>query len=300
MKAEPIYFGFLPILKPAGPTSHDMVGKIRRLTPRKTKVGHTGTLDPFADGVMITALGKATRFADNVHLMSKSYHAHIELGRTTDTLDPTGEFGRTTQVPEFGESDLVRIRETLLGEQMQVPPAYSAKKVDGKRSYELARENRAVELPARPVTIHELKIDKIAPTTIDLEVLCSTGTYIRSLGRDIALALGTQGYLSKLTRTSVGPIRTDQCLAIEDLSKDNIPQNLIGVSQLLPEFPQREIPLKKALLLASGRPALVQDPFPSKFLAIAYDETGSTCFIFRCEFDPERHEIHSRMLCYQK
>lgn len=298
MKADFLPFGFLPVHKPAGPTSHDVVARLRRFLPKKLKVGHTGTLDPFASGVMILAIGKATRFADDVHLLPKSYLAEIRLGQRTNTLDPTGEVDLECPLPTFDEQRLEELAARFRGRQLQVPPIYSAKKVDGRRSYELARQNEEVTLAPVEVELFELTLRKQDDQTLICETRCSTGTYIRSLGRDLAEALGSCGYLTALTRTSVGAVRLEDCVALESFEGDLAPL-LWPVERLLPQIAAVELPGAALPFLSQGRPFPLETEAPSDFLSYFRDEQGLAA-VFRCNYDPFTRHVHSKMLCYAR
>ena len=277
-----------------------MVGRVRRLLPRKTRVGHTGTLDPFASGVMILGIGKATRFADDVHLLPKSYCGVIRLGSETDTLDPTGEVVKTLPIPAFSDEDLAQIATGLTGELDQMPPAYSAKKIDGKRAYELARNNQKVELKTRRITIHHLGLERQDAQHLLCQVTCSTGPYIRSLARDIGEALGTCGHLISLVRTEVGPLPEKGCAPLDELTVENLPEYLIPVPLVLPHIEERNIGREMAQFLLQGRTWPSEQSFPSDFLAYSRDDQGEICHIFRCAYDPEIGVVRSKMMCYER
>ncbi|MDJ0834869.1 MAG: tRNA pseudouridine(55) synthase TruB [Acidobacteriota bacterium] len=290
-------FCFLPLNKPVGPTSHDMVDHIRKQAPKKLKVGHTGTLDPFASGVLIMALGKATRFAEEVHTLPKSYRATLRLGILTDTLDPTGEVEKKQKVPNFDAKRLRKLEQAFTGTLDQIPPVFSAKKVDGRKSYDLARDNQAVTLKPKQVTIHQLKLKKVDAETIHIDLTCSTGTYVRALGRDLAEALGTCGHLTTLERTAVGSVRVEDCVSPEELTPGNLARFAMPVSSLLSRFPDIPLPPDALPLLLQGRPFPITEMAPATFLGSFYDGQGVKA-VFKCAFDPVASAIHSRMLCY--
>lgn len=298
MKTEFLPFAFLPINKKPGPTSHDVVAQVRRLLPRKTKVGHTGTLDPFASGLLILGIGKATRFSDDVHLLPKRYLATVKLGVRTDTLDLTGEIDAQQPVPPSWNSHLSEVAQRFTGELDQMPPIYSAKKVGGKKSYELARSNQSVTLSTRKITIHSLDLAPVDQENLTCDVACSTGTYIRSLGRDIAEALGTVGHLTQLERTHVGPIVAKSCPTTDQLTKENLGSYLLPVSKLLPQFPELDIPQDVYKHMIQGRAYPTRETFPKYFLG-TYRTDNVVQAIFRCEYSAIDKAIHSRMLCYQ-
>ena len=281
-----------------GPTSHDMVARIRRLLPRKLKVGHTGTLDPFAGGVLVLALGKATRFADEVHRMEKAYRATIRLGAETTTLDPTGEITETAPVPALGERDLETVAASFVGRQAQIPPIFSAKKVAGKRGYQLAREGRAVTLAPKDIQIFELRLTRLDELHLDCRVVCSTGTYIRALGRDLAQALGTRGHLTRLVRTRVGPLTEAQCFCPAQGDLAALSAKLLPVPALLTQWPQIILPKIAEADLLQGRPFLWRQALPTRFLGAFENPDGALSSVFRCEYDGDGL-IRPRQLCFR-
>ncbi|MBT6492015.1 MAG: tRNA pseudouridine(55) synthase TruB, partial [Deltaproteobacteria bacterium] len=194
--------GVLIIDKSAGPTSHDVVASVRKVL-RMKKVGHTGTLDPAATGVLPIVLGKATKLSRYLVGCDKSYRGMICLGVTTDTLDAVGQVLEEKPV-DVTEEQVEAVLEKFRGDIKQVPPMYSAKKIDGKKLYELARQGVEVEREAKDVHIDELKLISFDGTNIEVDVTCTSGTYIRVLALDIGEALGCGGHLSALRRTRVG------------------------------------------------------------------------------------------------
>ena len=189
--------GVLLRAKPAGVTSHDVVAEVRRALPRGTKVGHAGTLDPFATGLLLVLVGRATRAQRFVMGLPKTYRAVARLGWTSDTGDRDGELVQTGRIPE-------RL-EIPVGEQLQRPPAYSAVKIGGERAYALARRGEAVETQARPVTVHRAELLWHEGERAAFEVECSAGTYVRTLITDLGDA-----YCDQLERTAIGPFRLEQ------------------------------------------------------------------------------------------
>lgn len=239
--------GFLLIDKPLDWTSHDVVGYIRKIVreyykkiglpdeARRAKAGHSGTLDPFATGLLIVAVGRAaTRQIDKFKNLDKEYIAKIQLGYTSDTLDSTGEIKQCNHVAmeQFNNLTKSKIKQTLksfLGEQTQTPPMYSAKKVGGKKLYELARKGIEIERKASKIKIHKLKLLKFDKTnnTIEMKCLVSKGTYIRTLAADIGEALGTGAYCKELRRTSIGKYKVKKAIEPNKLNKNNWTKRLI-------------------------------------------------------------------------
>jgi tRNA pseudouridine55 synthase len=211
--------GVLPIDKPRGPTSHDVVTAARRALGVR-RIGHTGTLDPFASGLLLLCVGTATRIAEYLTGLDKRYRATVRLGVRTDTDDDTGSIMESTPADKVEHARIARVLRSFQGEIMQVPPRYSAKKVGGERAYRLAREGRAVELDAFPVTIHDLQLTRFEPPELELEIHCSSGTYIRALARDIGDALGVGGHLTTLRRTAIGTCDVATAVPLGDLIAD--------------------------------------------------------------------------------
>jgi tRNA pseudouridine55 synthase len=210
--------GIVLVDKPAGWTSHDVVAVTRRLLGTR-RVGHGGTLDPFATGLLPLLYGTATRLSEYLHGAPKSYLAEIVLGRETSTGDLTGEPLEDAPVPELADSGVRDAFSRFLGPQSQTPPAFSAVKVGGQRAYEKARRGEAVSLPARRIEIHEFELVERAERCLHVLVTCSAGTYVRSLARDVGRALGTRGHLGALRRLTVGSFSVEDAVSVEDLRR---------------------------------------------------------------------------------
>tara|TARA_B110001454_G_scaffold33672_1_gene33016 strand:- start:2756 stop:3409 length:654 start_codon:yes stop_codon:yes gene_type:complete len=206
------------IYKPVGWTSFDVVKKIKSITKEK-KVGHAGTLDPFAEGVLIIGTGKDTKKLSDISSSTKSYRAILKLGESTETLDNEGPITNTMSIPAFNKDKLEKVLISFKGNYIQTPPMYSAKRVNGVRLYKLARQN--IEVPREPihVNISGITLNKILDKEIDFSVTCSKGTYIRVLGQDIAIKLGTIGYLTKLLRITVGPYEVNDSTSIKNFEE---------------------------------------------------------------------------------
>ena len=202
------------INKPIGWTSFDVVKKIRGITSEK-KVGHAGTLDPFAEGVLIIGTGKDTKKLTSISSSIKSYRAILKLGKTTDTLDNECEVTNKMEVPTFDKVKIENVLTSFKGDYLHTPPMYSAKRVKGVRLYKLARQNIVVEREPVNVSILEISLNNFNKNEIDFSVTCSKGTYIRVLGQDIAKKLGTIGYLTKLVRIEVGPYNINNSTSIK-------------------------------------------------------------------------------------
>lgn len=212
--------GILNVCKPSGPTSHDVVARVRRLF-RTRRVGHAGTLDPEAEGVLVLFLGQATRLIEFVADADKEYVGTVALGAATTTLDAAGEITATADASKLSRDQMLAVLPRFRGRIEQVPPMYSAAHHQGRRLYELARAGEEVERPARPVTIHALELLSFSPgtrATAQLRVVCSKGTYIRSLAADLGAALGVPAHLAALTRTRVGTFRLEDAVRLDTLA----------------------------------------------------------------------------------
>lgn len=233
-------FGLLNLNKPAGCTSRDVVTRVSRLLGRNIKVGHAGTLDPLARGVLILCVGSATRLVPFIHDHFKEYEAEFLLGKTGATADIDGDVADVEIPPGVTESALQAILPEFTGVIQQVPPAYSAVKVNGQRAYKAARRGEELELSPRNVHVRRLEINsfQLDPPEFSLSVECGTGTYIRSIGRDLARRLGTDAVMSQLVRTRIGPLTVEQGLDPITLTRDKLAASLISPLVILEQFPQ--------------------------------------------------------------
>ena len=196
--------GIVRVDKPEGPTSHDVVAAARRAFGER-RIGHTGTLDPFATGLLLVCVGRsATRLAPLLTGLSKRYHAIARLGEETTTDDRTGDVTLRNEVQHLDPARVATALEAMAGQSLQTPPAFSAKKVDGRRAYKSARAGVEIDLAPVPVTIHEIRIIDVRLPDIEFDVHCSSGTYIRAIARDLGRSLGVGGHLRALRRTAIG------------------------------------------------------------------------------------------------
>ena len=231
--------GMIVIRKEKGYTSHDVVAKLRGILHMK-KIGHTGTLDPDAEGVLPVALGKATRLVDLITDKEKTYEAVMRLGVVTDTQDMSGTV--LSQVSELNitEEELRTVIASFVGDYMQVPPMYSALKVNGKKLYELAREGKTVERKARPVHFYEIEILEISLPLVRIRVTCSKGTYIRTLCHDIGEKLGCGAAMETLLRTKVGRFTLDGAITLAEaeaaMQSGEIGNKIFGIEEILAEY----------------------------------------------------------------
>ncbi len=209
--------GLLLVDKPAGMTSHDVVQHVRRIFGERS-IGHLGTLDPFATGLLVLLLGRATRLATFIDTEPKVYQASIRFGDETDTDDSTGTVIRSAPVPQ--EAAVRTAVRSLTGPISQVPPAYSAKSVDGTRAYDAARRGEPLQLAAVSVTVHEWRVIQFTDGRLDAEITCSSGTYIRALARDLGRLTGSAAHLDSLRRTRVGEFRVADAATLDVLAAD--------------------------------------------------------------------------------
>lgn len=232
-------FGLLNVDKPSGMTSRRVVDRIARLA-KPAKVGHAGTLDPLASGVLVLGIGPATRLVEYVQETPKQYRATFLLGRSSPTEDIDGEVTELPSAVPPTREQLEQAAQALTGQIEQRPPAYSALKVAGRRAYDLARAGQEVDLAPRPVRIDRFRIESYAYPELKVDVQCSGGTYIRSLGRDLAERCGTAAVMSALVRTAVGRFTLDEAVALETPTRENLAELLLppelAVEGLMPRW----------------------------------------------------------------
>jgi tRNA pseudouridine55 synthase len=267
--------GVLLVDKPEGPTSHDLVAMARRALAIR-RVGHTGTLDPFASGLLLLCVGRATRLVEYFHALPKCYEAAIVLGSETATDDHTGEERmRSDAWKSLDLAAVIQATSALEGPQSQVPPVYSARKIGGRRAHRLAREGREFEVAPSEITIHSIDITHWEPPHLQIVVRVSTGTYVRALARDLGRALGCGAHLSALRRTSIGPFEVGRARRAEELQTaaesggDDLP--LLTPLEALDWLPRRELSGSEAVEIAHGRPVdavAIAEPRISGFVSI--------------------------------
>ena len=247
--------GILLIDKNEGETSFDVVKRLRKALGLK-KVGHAGTLDPFATGLLIALLGQGTKLSSHLMAGDKRYLASIRLGTETDTLDPTGHVVRTKPVPNLKPEDIEKKMLTFVGEIQQTVPAFSAVNIKGKRAYRWAREGIKLDLPKKAVMIRSVETISIEMPVVTIEVVCSRGTYIRSLAADIGNQLGTVAHLSSLRRLSSGPFHVNDSINSKEISivgsANIIKDNLISLKDSLPDMKEFHVDIKTAEKIRNG------------------------------------------------
>ncbi len=278
------FHGVLNVDKPKGMTSHDVVAKIRRLAGQR-QVGHAGTLDPMATGVLVVLLGKATRLSEYLMRGTKIYQAVVRLGVETDTYDADGEVVCKGSVPELDEATLEEALGRFVGEIEQVPPAFSALKQNGVPVYRLARAGRYVKLEPRKVTIESLELEAWDPPDMTLRVACSSGTYIRSLAHDLGQALGCGAHLAGLIRLASGVFTLEDAHSLSEIEDaaglGEMGRLLLPMDSGIRWMPAATFDEREKWRLLHGQPAQAAgEPAP---IARAYDASGN--FLALVEFD---------------
>ena len=283
--------GFLNLAKPPGVTSRAVVNTVQRLV-RPHKAGHAGTLDPLASGVLVVGVGAATRLISYVQRQPKEYEASFLLGVRSDTDDVEGNVTEVAHATYPTREQIEAALPHFMGEISQRPPAYSALKVGGKRAYALARKGRPVELAPRLVTIHHLLLGRYEYPRLDLEIYCSSGTYVRALGRDLAERLGTGAVMSALVRSSIGPFKLAEAVAPDTLAAENIGERLLPPEMALVDLPRISLRADEVASVLNGRAvdnrfAIAQreiaalDP-SGRLVAILEGDGGSSLRPVRC------------------
>ncbi len=245
-------FGLLNIDKPQRMTSRVVVNRVLKLVWPE-KVGHAGTLDPLATGVVVVCLGKATRLVPWIQAQPKVYRATFVLGRTSDTDDVQGRVVELAGAPAVTQNDLLSLLPRFAGRIEQVPPQFSAVKVRGRRAYKLALRGKKPDLVARPVEVLRIDLIRFAFPEFSLEVECGSGTYVRAIGRDIGRALGSGAVLSDLRRTRIGAFHVEDAVRISDVTAESLPQQLLPARMAVGGLPQFVVSDDAAAALRQGR-----------------------------------------------
>ncbi|QEG23255.1 tRNA pseudouridine(55) synthase TruB [Mariniblastus fucicola] len=210
-------FGVINVFKPGGSTSRDIVNQVQRACPGKLKAGHAGTLDPLATGVLVVAVGPATKLIQYVQHLRKTYVGRFRLGLRSDTEDITGEVVAVPDDPLISESELQTALHSFVGMIQQTPPQFSAVKVDGQRAYKAARRGETLDIKARPVEVYSIRLLEFNYPDFEIEIVCGKGTYVRTLGRDIAKSLKSDTVMTTLTRTAIGDFRIEDAHRLSDV-----------------------------------------------------------------------------------
>lgn len=285
-------WGLLNLCKPVGLTSRQVVDYVQRLVGRSLKVGHAGTLDPLASGVLVTPIGRATRLIEYVQQMPKTYAATFLLGRRSDTEDTEGEVIELVDPPIPAASSVRDAAERLTGRILQRPPAFSAIKIQGRRAYDLARRGQLVELAPREVVVHRFSVVAYEYPELRVIIECGGGTYIRSLGRDLAELLGTAAVMSALQRTSIGPFRVEASVSQESLTRDNWSEHLLPPLAAVSHLPQIVLDGEETRRILSGRTLPSSKGFDLGPEIIGVDRSGRLVSIMRrdgAELAPKRN-----------
>lgn len=271
--------GILNVYKPAGCTSRDVVNQIQRLV-RPAKVGHAGTLDPLATGVLVVCIGQATRLIEYIQRMPKHYIADFLLGYMSASDDTETDLIELESAPHPSRRQIEEMLLQFLGVIEQSPPAYSAVKIDGRRAYELARQGRPQQITPRTVRVDKLVVRRYEYPELQLEIVCGSGTYVRSLGRDLAQALGTGGVMSGLQRTAIGAFCVQQALDPRDVSQQEVEHALLPLSAAVGQLPRVELTADQIRSVRHGRPLSITDEIPGAEIA-GFDERGNLIAILQ-------------------
>lgn len=229
-------FGILNVNKPPGMTSRRVVDRVAKFV-RPAKAGHAGTLDPLATGVLVVCVGPATRLVEIIQRQSKEYRAQFILGKRSNTDDIEGDITEVVGAASVSQGDVERLLPRFLGTVEQVPPQFSAVHVEGRRAYQLARAGQAVAIEAKPVEIHRIEIVDFKSHELELEIECGSGTYVRSIGRDLGEFLGCGAVMSALVRTRVGPYRLESASELDALTRESLPERLLSAASSLGDMP---------------------------------------------------------------
>ena len=250
--------GFINLNKSPGKSSRDAVNAVQRLV-RPAKVGHCGTLDPLATGVLVVCVGPATRLTNLVQEASKTYVGDFRLGVSSDTEDIEGQLEPLADAPVVTAEQIEAVLPEFTGEIQQMPPKFSALKVNGKRAYDLARQGKEVKLKSRLIQIYSLRLTVFDYPNFQLEIECGTGTYVRSLGRDIGARVGSAAIMTALERTAIGGFSVGEAVAANDLDADNIAQCLLPVDHCLQGVERVVLNDDQALGLVDAKPVCLPD-----------------------------------------
>jgi len=283
--------GVINIHKEKGFTSHDVVAKLRGIIGQK-KIGHTGTLDPDATGVLPVCLGKATKLCDMLTDKNKTYRTIMLLGKTTDTQDISGEVLSETSTTELTEEEFFACIESFVGDYNQIPPMYSALKVNGKKLYELAREGIEIERKARLVTIYEIRVISMNLPYVEMEVSCSKGTYIRTLCHDIGQKLGCGACMQELVRTKVSRFVLSESYTLEEVREikeaEKLDEIIVSIDSMFEEYEAVTMQEEFSPLVYNGNPFIPKHIVEQKWwedqtMVRVYDHKGNFLAVYRYE-----------------
>lgn len=292
-----MYNGILNVYKEKGYTSHDVVAKLRGILKQK-KIGHTGTLDPDAEGVLPICLGKGTKLCDMLEDKDKTYRAVLLLGQSTDTQDTSGKILEERPV-ECDEGQVINAINSFLGEYEQIPPMYSARKVNGKKLYELAREGKVIERKSSLVRIYQIDIEEISLPRVTIQVSCSKGTYIRTLCNDIGEKLGCLGCMEELLRTKANGFTIQESLTLDDIidlrDKQLLDEKIVPIEYAFRAYPKVVVEERFNKLIYNGNQFKKECIKNTEVLSMdyrkirVYDEADVFIGVF--EYDTEREQF---------
>jgi tRNA pseudouridine55 synthase len=306
----PVIDGVLVLDKPGGVTSRAVVDRVLRWFPRRTRIGHTGTLDPLATGVLVLCLGAATRLSEYVQLMRKTYRTRLLLGARSDSDDADGTITPVTGTVAPEAAAVAACTAAFVGVISQVPPAYSAAKVTGRRAYDLARQGEEVTLRPRPVRLHTIQVLHYAYPHLELEVHCGKGTYIRSLARDLGERLGCGALVQTLRRTRVGPFTAEEALTL-DADAETARARVLPAEMAVAELPRLVLPEDDRKRLCQGQDVLLGTRGVSEGTSALPCTSGSEeCCVAIVDtagqltaialFDPRRKTLHPAKVLQSK
>lgn len=298
--------GILNVYKEKGYTSHDVVARLRGIIGQK-KIGHTGTLDPDAEGVLPVCLGRATKVCDILTDRDKTYEAVLLLGKDTDTQDITGNVLRERDVSGLSKEDVWKVIASFEGEYSQIPPMYSALKINGKKLYELAREGKIVERKPRTVHIHSIRIKAMELPRVTMEVSCSKGTYIRTLCHDIGEQLFAGGCMESLLRTKASGFCLEKSKTLDEIQKikenGKLADILIPVDEIFSSYRKVAAAGRQEELVYNGNPFYIKEgdfiPADQEKVRV-YDSRGEFVALYQYEAAKQRYKIHKMFFVRQK
>jgi tRNA pseudouridine55 synthase len=286
--------GLLNLDKPAGMTSREVVNRVSRLAG-KTRIGHAGTLDPLATGVLIICLGAATRLMDRIHEHRKGYRAGLKLGVRSDTDDVTGQVVPGEDPSRITSTELQHVLTEFQGTIDQIPPRYSAVHVDGRRAYHLVRSRREFELTARPVRIYSTELIRHAGDEVEIDVVCGSGMYVRSLIRDLGERLGCGAVMTSLRRTFIGPFRESDGVQLDQLTVETLPGRLLPLRSVLEDDPTYSANVAECEALQQGRGIPVPDEFSPQGPRVAVLDSSGELFAF-ATWDAEHRRLQPHLV----
>ena len=287
--------GALVVDKPRGKTSHDVVDAVRRIVGFH-QIGHLGTLDPLATGVLVMLLGRATRLARFYVGRRKRYNSTFRFGFATDTYDADGRPAGPDTAPQIDQAEIERLAAASVGRFAQMPPPYSAKKIHGRPAHELARKKKPVELKAVEIEVYDFHVNEVSGSLAKVSIECAAGTYVRSLAHDMGAALGCGAHLAEIVRTAVGEFTLDQAASLEDLERaakeGALARYVIPLERLLPELPSVTIPplLEKRIRHGSKFTVQIAQIQPGRSSAAQ----GATTELNSGEWKPARLRVFSQ------